>query len=188
MKTLKKVFTLCMALAMVLGLAACGGADKGFENATYATIYDNTMDAEILEALPENQFLLDDVRDGIAAGLTFELTLVLENMGDYTLVAHLYNPDQSDETAADYLEIRVGVVGTYTKDGDVVTLGVGEFGDASYHAGSDYAEDYKTFSFAEDGSNGDWFYESNPKILDVVTDGTTITVSGANIASWEIAE
>lgn len=184
MKTMKKLMVLLMTVTMVLGLTACGG---GGVDGTYSVIYDNTMDAEILEAIPENQFMKEDVREAINAGLTYELTLILEITGDYTLVAHLYNPNQKDTAAADYLEIRIGYIGTYTIEGDVITIEAAEMGDASFYAGSDYAETYKGFSFAADGSNGDWYSDSTPELLDLVSGGT-ITVSETTITGWEVAE
>ena len=188
MKTFSKITKLFLAFALFMGLSGCSGiADKkGFEDATYATIYDKTLDASLIDTLPEYQFLLDDVRDAVNEGLCYEITLILEGMGDYTLIAHLYNPNQSDPTASDYLEVRYGVVGCYTKDGDVVNLGPAEWGDANFHAGSNY-EKYRSFSYNEDGSDGDIYSDSTPEMLAYYS-SATITVSGGNIVSWEVVK
>lgn len=184
----KRVTALCLVVVLVMGLAACGGSGKGLEDATYGTIYDSNTDAAVLEAMPENQFLLDDARKGIADGKTFEITLLLESNGDYTLIMHLYNPAQTDTNASDYLEIRVGLIGTYSKDGDTVTLQAAEMGDASFYAGADYAEAYKSFSFAEDGSNGDFYFDETPAMADLVPEGSKVMVSGTAVTGWEIGK
>ncbi len=175
----KQVVLASMATVMMFGLCGCGG----HEDATYCTIYDAESDEETLSALSDYQFLPVDVSDSLTDGLTLEVTLILETSGDYTLDIHYYNADQSDETAEDYIDVMLGVVGSYEKEDDTVTLDASEWGEYSYVSGSTYAND--EFSLADDGSTGSWDSEENAELLELVP-AATITVDGEAVSSWEL--
>lgn len=188
---MKKLFATVLAIMMVLSLTACGGSSSGGPNEqTYIAIYDAENGVDVLNALPEYQFLPADVRAGLAGEMRLELTFLIEYGTDYTLVAHYFNPNQTDTAAADYFDFQWGIIGVCTYENGVYTLGAPEMGDASYTAGSDYSsnEAYNCFSMNGDGTSGSWTSDSVSAILEMAAEGTTITVDGGNITGWTVPE
>lgn len=51
-----------LTVVMVMALAACGGSKEESYDATYMAVYDAESGADVLNALPEYQFLPADVR------------------------------------------------------------------------------------------------------------------------------
>lgn len=190
---MKKILALALALLMVLSMTACsdtlsGGGSNGPNEQSYIVIYDSDNGADVLNALPANQFLPVDARELLTGELRLELTLLIEYGEDYTMIAHLFNPNQTDESAADYFDFRWGTLGVCKKEDGVVTLELPTNGDNSFKAGSDYAgkEAYNGFSMNGDGSFGSWYSDDTPACLEMFTEGTTLTVEGSAITGWNI--
>ena len=188
---MKKIIALMLTAVMVMALAACGGSKEESYDATYMAVYDAESGADVLNALPEYQFLPADVRQDLSGNMRLELTLIVEFGTDYTLSVHYFNPDQADTEAADYFDFQWGTLGTCTAEDGVITLETPEMGDATYTAGSDYTsnEGYNAFDVLDfDGTTGSWTSDEAVMILGMVADGTVFTVDGTAITGWEITE
>lgn len=188
----KKLVALILATVTVLSLTACGGGNssQGPNEKNYIAIYDAESGTDVLNTLPAYQFLPADVRQGLAGEMRLELTFLIEYGTDYTLVAHYFNPNQTDTAAADYFNFNWGIVGTSEYENGTYTLKAAEMGDASYTAGSKYSSDaaYNCFSFNGDGTNGSWYSDDTNAILDMAPAGTTVTVNGNAITGWTVPE
>lgn len=186
---MKKITAIVLAMAMMLSFAACGGSED--YDATYMAVYDSSSGADVLNALPEYQFLMPDVREDLANGMKLELTLIVEYGTDYTLVAHYFNPEQTDTEADDYFDFQWGTIGQCTCKDGVITLGTPEMGDATYAAGSKYTSDeaYNFFDVLDfDGTTGTWTSDDAFMILGMVAEGTEFTVKDDAIVSWTVPE
>lgn len=200
MISIKKIITILTAFALTGCLSACGntggaaGGGDSYEN-IYFAIYDGENTAEELAAIPEFQFMAGDLRDELTNGLRFEITISIEFGMDYTLESRYYNPDQRDENAADYCDIRMQSTGECTIEGDKITIAPPQLATAVYYVGSDYAdqEKFRKFSYAEDKGNGEWtageWATENivPEILENVPSGV-FTISGNKIVTWSVLE
>lgn len=188
---MKKVLAIVLAAMMIFSLAACGGnSSSGPNEKTYIAIYDAENGTDVLNALPAYQFLPADVRQGLACEMRLELTFLIEYSTDYTLVAHYFNPNQTDTAADDYFDFQWGVIGTSSYENGTYTLKAPEMGDANYSAGSKYTanEAYNCFSMNGDGTTGSWLSDDVAAIFDMAPEGTTITVDGGSITGWTVPE
>lgn len=183
---MKKLIALLLVLTLAVGLVACGGA-AGVDK-TYTVSYDNTLDPTVLEAVPSYQFNAEDMAWMIASGMSLDVELALTKDGNYTLTAKWYNVDPNAvEGDPGYMNINVVANGTYTIDGEQVTISAATTATATYEGGAYITEQsmFDSFSFAEDGkSTGTWTSEDVPEILECVP-ATVFTVSedGA-IVTW----
>lgn len=186
MKHSKKLLTIGIASCMALAVTACGG---GAKDQTYKITYDNSLGSEVLDAVPEYQFLAADLSTMIQYGMNLDVTLDLASDGTYTLTSKYYtqnNPEEGDPT---YSDIHVEATGTYTQEDNKVTISVPDSATAVYQGGAYITEQgmFEPFSYADDGTPGEWTSDEVPEILDCVPETVfTVTEDGA-IETWEAA-
>ena len=199
---MKKLFAMLLALCIIVSLAACAGGDttqsedptQG-ENApqgvdkTYTVAYDNTMDPAVYEAVPAYQFNASNMSWMIPNGMTLKVELALVSDGTYTLTSQWANIDPN-AVAGDpgYMDIHVVAQGTYTIEGDKVTISAATSATAAFDGGAYITEQsmFDVFSFAAEGKGtGEWNSADVPEILDCVPATVfTVTEDGA-IVTWE---
>jgi hypothetical protein len=191
MKKMNKFVTLCAAAVLSVGMfTGCGGGSASGEDKTYTVSYDNSMDADVLASIPEYQFVADNMNYMVAYGLNLDVTLDLDKDGTYTLTSKYYNQDPNCvEGDPGYADIHVEATGTYTKDGDKVTISAAEEATAVYQGGAYIVEQgmFDPFSFNGDGTTGEWSSSDAPDVLECVPETVfTVTDDGA-IVTWEAA-
>ena len=180
----KRILAGVMGLAMLL--TACGG---GAEDQTYTVTYDNSLGSDVLDAIPDYQFVASDLSWMISYGMNLDVTLDLTADGNYTLTSHFYTQGEPAESDPTYSNIQMVATGTYTHEDDKVTISVPDSATATYEGGAYITEQgmYEPFSYAEDGSTGEWTSDDVPEILDCVPETVfTVTDDGA-ISTWEPA-
>ena len=210
MKITNKLIVLLLALCMIISLAACDNepADPTGGNPTttspstggngenngpqgidmsYTVIFDNTMDPAVLDAVPKYQFNADDLSWMIPNGMNLYVNLALSKDFTYNLKAGWTNQDPNSAPGDPaYIDIHVEATGTYTFDGNTVTISAATSATAKYDGGAYVTEQpmFNSFSFNDDGTPGQWSSTDVPKILDCVP-ATVFTVSedGA-IVTW----
>lgn len=187
---MKKILALLLAICMGIVLAACASVDKGnaAQAKSYTVTYDNTMDPAVYEAVPAYQFNGDNLSWMIPYGMNLYVNLDLASEGTYTLKAGWTNQDPSSAPGDPaYIDIHVEATGTYTAEGDKVTISAASAATAVYEGGAYITEQamFDAFSFAEDGkSTGTWTGAEVPEVLACVPATVfTVTEEGA-IVTW----
>lgn len=211
MKYFRKLAAAILVPACVLGLTGC---DSFFElfvdeedtsSGVYIAVYDKSSTDEELAGIPDTPFMKGDLRSKIKEyDLSFEATLSLdpETENEASLSIYYYH-NKDDAEAADYCEIGNSYMGTYTLEGDKLTF-VFEpdgYNTVIYNVGSDYAglDEFKEFSYAEDGScgvwayaNAPWEYEETAVILEDIVknlpEKVELTLDGNRITDWKVSE
>ncbi len=192
---MKKLVAMTLAMLMLAScLTACGSSSSSSttkKDALYSTIYDAETDASVMENLPSNQFLPMDVSSLLEDGsMRLEVTLEIESSRDYTLIVDFYDSEQGEEDDGEaYIFYEYCVVGSYTMDGDTITLGAPDMGQITLTVGGIY-EEYGLYSFLSpvDGElEGVWTEEDVPELLDTCP-GAVFTVDGSSIVTWTVSE
>lgn len=216
MKKTRKLIALLLTLCLSLSLAACGNSAGGESqkpseskapatesqsgsndqspasvDKTYTATFENGMDEAVLDALPKYQFNANDLAMMIPYNVSLEITLDLDADGSYKLTSHWYNPDcPNDPSSAGYLNITTEGAGSYTMDGDKVTISAAESANATFEGGSYVTEQttFLAFSFGSNDETGSWSSADVPEILECIP-ATVITVTddGA-IVTWEAVD
>lgn len=204
---MKKLVLLLLTLCMVLSLAACTPAENPAtgnpsdptdptEGTTapqqtgkhYTVTFDNTMDPAVYEAVPSYQFNAENLAWMIPNGMNLYVNLDLAADMTYTLKAGWTNQDPNSAPGDPaYIDIHVEATGTYTVDGDKVTISAAQTATAKYEGGAYVTEQpmFLSFSFNEDGTPGQWSSADVPKVLECVPATVfTVTEDGA-IVTWE---
>lgn len=193
---MKKLFALLLALCMMVCLAACGGGtedptggnqEPANQAKSYTVTFDNTMDPAVLETVPNYQFNADDLSWMIPNGMNLYINLDLAADGTYSMKAGWINQDVN-AVAGDpgYIDIHVQATGTYTAEGDKVTISAATTATAKFEGGAYVTEQpmFNSFSFNEDGTPGTWSSTDVPKVLECVPASVfTVTEDGA-IVTW----
>lgn len=203
---MKKNYALAaLLLACCLSLTGCSSFYElftdGAEAGVYSVIYDESSTEEEVEAIPDVRLMAADLKDSILPlGLSYEITIAfdMETDNEATLTCYYYH-NKEDESAADHCRIGAIYMGTYTMEEDTIRFQFEKedgINVALYEVGSDYAdrEEFRQFSYGEDGGNGVWAYSVAPddyedavidsRIVEVVPDAVEFTVSGSRILSW----
>ncbi|HJA67293.1 MAG TPA: hypothetical protein H9955_13485 [Candidatus Mediterraneibacter cottocaccae] len=186
MKNAKKLLAVGLTVCTAAAMTACGG---GAEDQTYTVTYDNSLGSDVLDAIPDYQFVASDLSWMISYGMNLDVTLDLTADGNYTLTSHFYTQGEPAESDPTYSNIQMVATGTYTQEDDKVTISVPDSATATYEGGAYITEQgmYEPFSYAEDGSTGEWTSDDVPEILDCVPETVfTVTDDGA-ISTWEPA-
>ena len=206
----KKIIAAALTAVLALSLCACS-ADSFYElfideedtsTGVYYVIYDSDSTDEEIASIGEFPFMKADLYDEIKEyDLSLEITMAfdVETDSDATFTIWYYH-NSDDEEASDYCATGFACLGTYTLEDDVISF-VFEpegYNIAIYNVGEDYAdlEEFKAFSYADDGSCGVWAYalatyeyEDTAQILEDVIENLpavmNMTVSGNKIVSWE---
>lgn len=184
MKNSKKLLTIGIASCMAVAVTACGGGTK---DQTYKVTYDSSLGSEILDAIPEYQFLADDLSWMIVNGMNLDVTLDLTSDGTYTLTSQYYTQNKPEKDTPTYSDIHIEATGVYTQEDNKVTISVPDSATAVYHGGAYITEQgmFQPFSYAADGTPGEWTSDEAPEILDCVPETVfTVTEDGA-IETWE---
>ena len=186
MKNAKKLLAVGLTVCTAAAMTGCGG---GAEDQTYTVTYDNSLGSDVLDAIPDYQFVASDLSWMISYGMNLDVTLDLTADGNYTLTSHFYTQGEPAESDPTYSNIQMVATGTYTHEDDKVTISVPDSATATYEGGAYITEQgmYEPFSYAEDGSTGEWTSDDVPEILDCVPETVfTVTDDGA-ISTWEPA-
>lgn len=211
MRYIRKLIASMLVLSCVFGLTGCDSFYELFvdeddtSSGVYIAVSDKNSTDEEIAGIPDVPFMKGDLRNKIKEyDLSFETTLSLdlETKNEASLSFYYYHNKDNAE-AADYCEIGNSYMGTYTLEGDKLTF-VFEpdgYNTVIYKVGSDYAglEEFKKFSYAEDGScgiwayaNAPWEYEETAVILeDVIKDlpaKVELTLKGSRITDWKAVE
>ena len=211
MKYIRNLVAAILVLGCVFGLTGCDSFYELFvdeddtSSGVYIAVYDKSLADEEIAGIPDVPFMKGDLRSKIGEyDLSFEVTLSLDlETKDEASLSFYYYHNKDDAEAADYCEIGNSYMGIYTLEGDKLTFTFEPEGynTVIYNVGSDYAglDEFKKFSFAEDGScgiwayaNAPWEYEETATILeDVVKDlpaKVELTLDGSRITDWKISE
>ena len=210
LKVVKKITAAAAAAACALSLCACSAEgfyelfidEEDTSAGVYYVIYDSESTDEEIASIGELPFMKADLYDEIKEyDLSLEITMAfdVETDSDATFTIWYYH-NSDDEEASDYCATGFACLGTYTMEDDVISF-VFEpdgYNIAIYDVGEDYAdlEEFKAFSYADDGSCGIWAYalatyeyEDEAVITDEVVENLpavmNLTVSGNKITGWE---
>lgn len=188
MKNAKKVITIGLASCMALAATACGGGAKS-KDETYKVSYDNSLGSEVLDSIPEYQFLATDLSYMVGYGMNLDITLDLTADGTYKLTSKYSSQGEAKEGDPSYADIHIEATGTYTKEESKVTISAAESATAVYQGGSYITEQgmFVPFSYAADGTPGEWTSEEAPEILDCVPETVFTVTEDGKIETWEPA-
>lgn len=211
MKYFRNLIAAILVLACVLGLTGCDSFYELFvdeddtSSGVYIAVYDKNATDEELAGIPDTPFMKGDLRSKIKEyDLSFETTLSLDlETENEASLSFYYHHNKDNAEAADYCEIGNSYMGTYTLEGDKLTF-IFEpdgYNMVKYDVGSDYAglDEFKQFSYAEDGScgmwayaNATWEYEDTAVILEDVVKNlpakVELTLDGNRITDWKVIE
>ncbi len=192
MKNFKKVMVGLLAAAMAMSFVACGSnSDSDAETAAVEKVepgmYRAHFDSSTTEVVPAYQFVGSDMSGNIPAGTQLDVTLSLKEDGTYKLYAGFTNENNPDTTDQYYCNIATNATGTYTIDGNKVTISAAETCDTTFEAGSDTIDNpaYTGCSFAN-GEAGTWSSTDDATVLECVPE-TTFTIVDGEITTWEAA-
>lgn len=211
MKVIRKIIAAVPAAVCALSLCACS-ADSFYElfideddtsYGVYYAIYNADSTEEELDAIGDLSFMKSDLVDELAEyDLSMEITVAFdtETDSDATFTVWYYH-NSDDEEASDYCAVGFAAIGTYVMEDDIISfvLEPEGYNIAVYRVGADYEDldEFKAFSYAEDGSCGVWAYanvtydyEDEAEILEDVIENLPssidFTVSGNKITGWEL--
>ena len=183
---MKKVLTILVALALTIGLCACGGPEPKTYKVTYGMANDN------LDALQDEQFLGANVKFLTEADSRFyvEFTLELDGKEGYNLKSECYviesgkRAEPGDETGIGIVWV-VNATGKYTENEDG-TIKIAAAEKVSREIVSDTYSSQMTALFGVEDQNKT--SEEDAELLKLVPETVfTVNEEGA-IVSYEVAK
>lgn len=183
---MKKVLTILLALALTIGLCACGGAEPKTYKVTYGMTNENT------EGMPEEHFLGANVKFLTQADSRFyvEITLDLDGKEGYKLKSECYvieagkRAEPGDDTGIGLVWV-VNATGKYTENEDG-TIKISAAETVSREIKSDTYSSQMTAIFGVEDQNKT--SEEDAELLKLVPETVfTVNEEGA-IVSYEVAK